>query len=393
MKICFITNDIFSNGGIQRVVSVLASELSKNNIVDVICLDKKTKVNRSIYNLNRNVSIYVDKNELCKNIFEKLYSKIIRIINQKTNLLRNEKLVNWLTRAYFCESLQKKFINYLNNKKYDVVIGVSGDYSLLLSIIAKQIEAKTIGWQHNSYESYFKSKYKYYWNQDKLFKKYMENLNEYIVLTDSDKRSVDNNFNINSHRIYNPVSFKSSTKSLCEEKVILFVGRLVEYQKGIDLLIEAFNKIHEKCDGWVLKIIGDGPDKNKIINRILKLDLSNKIIVEQFTSSVEKYYSNASMFVSSSRWEGFGLVVVEAMECGLPVVAFNNSGPREIIGKNGINGILVPKNDIDQLSYTILMLINNCTKRKRISKNAIERAKDFEIGKIVLEWENIIKKI
>ena len=80
------------------------------------------------------------------------------------------------------------------------------------------------------------------------------------------------------------------------------------------------------------------------------------------------------------------------MECGLPVVAFENSGPKEIINKNGVNGVLVSKEDINQLSEKIIYLIDNEQIRLKMSKEAIERAKNFDIDNIVNKWRNILEE-
>ena len=108
---------------------------------------------------------------------------------------------------------------------------------------------------------------------------------------------------------------------------------------------------------------------------------------------VKKYFLESSIFVSTSRWEGFGLVITEAMECGLPVVAFDNSGPKEIINKNEVNGILVPNHDIEIFAEKLFELINNEKKRKSISYNAILRAKDFNVKNIIKEWNNLFEEM
>ena len=108
------------------------------------------------------------------------------------------------------------------------------------------------------------------------------------------------------------------------------------------------------------------------------------------TSNIIKHYINASIFISTSRWEGFGLVITEAMECGLPVVAFNNSGPQEII-ESMKNGILIEKYDIENMIENLIYLIDNKTVRCSIAKNAIERAQDFNMKNIMRKWIEILK--
>lgn len=333
------------------------------------------------------------KNYHKKSFFVKVYSKLLRTLNAKIGLLNKKKFLYLLAEAYYPTEIQKRFINYLNSKDFDVIIGIGGEYSLLLGIIADKLKAKTIGWQHNTYNSYFNTPYKYNWNQDELFKVAIKKIDKYVVLTDTDKKLIDKNFMINSHRIYNPLSFTSNIKSNCENKNIIFVGRLVMEQKGLDLLIKAFHKVTLKHKDWNLYIVGDGEDKDKLDELIYKMDLVGKVKIESFTNNIQTYYLNSSMLVSSSRWEGFGLVVTEAMECGLPVIAFDNSGPKEIINKPNENGILVPCGDIEGLSAAIIDLIENKEKRKCIGKKSISRAKDFSINEIYNQWNKILQSL
>jgi glycosyltransferase involved in cell wall biosynthesis len=393
MKICFLVDSIFSYGGVERVVSVIASNLALYHEVDVLCTIDKFSVNREMYNLNSKVNISINSKLRKVDTISKFSLGIGRKLNKKTGILNNKSLLPLLEKCYFPRETQINFIEYLNSKKYDVVIGVEGYYSLLLGIIRNNLDGNTIGWQHNSYYAYFNTPSKYNWKQDKLFETYIKNLDKYIVLTDEDKRAVEKAFSVKCERVYNPLSFTSSLKSKCTEKNVISVGRLVKDQKGFDLLIKAFASIAPKCKDWILQIVGDGEEKENLNNLIHSLNMNNQIKIQPFTNNIKDYYLNSSIFVSSSRWEGFGLVITEAMECGVPVVAFENSGPKEIINKNNENGILVPRNDIHALSAAILDLIKDEEKRKRISKNSIERAKDFSSENIIKQWNNILNSL
>lgn len=389
MKICFITNSIFSYGGVERVVSVIASSLTQYHDVDVLCTIDKYPIKRELYDLNPKVNVNIDSNIKKVSRITLLFAGIGRKLNKKTGILNNKSLLPLLRNAYFPKQTQDEFIKYLNSKKYDVVIGVEGYYSLLLGIISKKLTSKVIGWQHNSFHAYFNTPNKYNYRQEELFQTYIKKLNKYIVLTNEDKNEVEKVFSAKCHRIYNPLSFTSSLKSKCTEKNVISVGRFVKDQKGFDLLIKAFSIIAPKCREWTLQIIGDGEEKENLNDLINNFNMNEQIKIYPFTNHIEDYYLRSSIFVSSSRWEGFGLVITEAMECGVPVVAFENSGPKEIINKNNENGILVPREDINALSKAILDLIMNEEKRIQISKNSIERAKDFSIENIINQWNKI----
>ena len=390
MKICFIMTNIFSLGGVQRVVSVLSNKLIKEHEIDILCISEKLKVNNDLYNLNYKINVEFNNSLNKTNILSKIFRKMIKDVNRKTGILNKETHYKKLINIYFPNKVRKKFAEYLNKKQYDVIIGVEGLYCILLGSIKENLNSKVLGWQHNSYNAYLKNPNRYYWNLDILFNKYIYKLDKYVVLTNQDKIIYKNEKNIDCDVIYNPLSFESNEKSTCSKKNILFVGRLEEQQKGLDLLIQAFSKVCSKNKDWILKIVGDGPDKEKLEQLIEGLKLTERIKIEPATNNIKKYYLNSSIFVSSSRWEGFGLVITEAMECGLPVVAFANSGPREIITKNYENGILVPCEDVDSLANAMLDLINNEEKRKGISKESIKRAEDFNIENISKKWNEVL---
>ena len=218
-------------------------------------------------------------------------------------------------------------------------------------------------------------------------------LGAYIVLTNYDKNKILSEKSVHTQVIYNPLSFTSELKSECKNKQILFVGRLVEEQKGLDLLIEAFKQISYYEPEWRLCIVGDGEDREKLINLIKANKLEENIELHQFTNDVKSFYRNSSIFISTSRWEGFGLVITEAMECGLPVVAFRNSGPQEIINKNNVNGILVENGNVNELVKSVLNLIRDEKVLIEMSKESIKRAKDFSIEETAQEWINLFNKL
>lgn len=393
MKICFITTTIFNLGGVQRVVSVLASELSKNNSVDVICTNNDFIINREMYNLNPNVHIKFNTDILRKNFTNKVFCKVFQKTNLLTGIFNKLNMSDILTYMYYPKEIRERFADYLNSQKYDIVIGVEGYYSLLLGIVGKKLNAKTIGWQHNSYDAYLNNKDRYYWKQDKLFEKYIPKINKYIVLTNDDKIRYKEELHIDCEVIYNPLSFESHIKSTCNEKDIIFVGRLLQEQKGLDLLIEAFNIIHKSKADWNLKIVGDGKDRDSLLDNIKKYNLEDNILLVGRCDNVKEHYLYSSIFVSTSRWEGFGLSITEAMECGVPVVSFDNSGPKEIINKPGINGILVENYDAVKLANEIINLIEDDEKRKSMSLESIKRAKDFKVDNIIRQWDYIIENL
>ncbi|MCC3862738.1 glycosyltransferase family 4 protein [Terrisporobacter petrolearius] len=387
MKIAFLTDDIFSNGGVQRVVTTVSNLLSETYEVDVICTNKNINIDRQKYGLSQNVRVIhnpiYNSNKLNRHMV-----KFIRGVNRLTNILNNKYLVDILQKSYYSKELKIKSIDIINENKYDVVVGCEGFYAILLGIIKPNLQCKTIGWSHNSYEAYLENKNRYYWKRDILFKKYMAILDKNIVLTKSDKNKYLDELGIKSDVIYNPLSFRCCEKSELKSNVIIGAGRL-SAQKGFDNLIKSFyiaNK--DRSDKWELWIIGDGEDEGILKKLVDSLNISNCVKFIPFTKEIDTYLKQASIYAMSSRWEGFGLVVTEALEAGLPVVSFNESGPKEIL--DGFNcATIVDQGGIVQFAKALIELMDNYSIRKEYSYNGLKRVKVFYGENIVNEWINI----
>lgn len=189
------------------------------------------------------------------------------------------------------------------------------------------------------------------------------------------------------HVIPNPLVFSATTISSCTAKQVIAVGRYVP-QKGFDLLIAAWAIVHGRHPDWVLKIYGEGTGVD-LQGQIDRLALSDVCTLRPTTSAIEEKYGESSIFVLSSRYEGFGMVLAEAMSCGLPTVAFNcPSGPSEII-KHEVDGFLVDNGHIAQLADRICQLIEDEALRKEMGMRAKENSARFHMQNIALQWKEL----
>lgn len=387
MKICFITDDIFTLGGVQRVVSVLADNLSNEYDVTVLCA-KNTKINRKLYNINSKLKIDVKPEIFKVNILDKAIRKIIKDINKKFGFFNKEKYCEFLANVYYPKKIRRNLLNYFNANNYDVIIGVEGIYSILLGYMSNDIKCKTIGWQHNSYDAYLNNENRYYWNLDILFEKYIKKLNEYIVLTEYDKNMFEKEKNIECKVIYNPKSFKSKDKSALKNKQFLAAGRFTE-QKGFDLLIQSFNLFCKKNSDWNLIIVGEGEEKTKIEELINKFNLNDRIIVEGFTDNIKKYFLQSSVLLLPSRWEGMPMIVLESFEMGVPVISYDISASKQLI-TNEKEGILVDKYNIERFSQAMLEISDNYELRRSMGNMCLKKSEKYDIENIISFWKEII---
>ena len=141
---------------------------------------------------------------------------------------------------------------------------------------------------------------------------------------------------------------------------------------------------------WILKIIGSGDEKLNLENQIKDLSLEKYIEMIPQQQDVKSLYLNSSFYVMSSREEGFGMVTIEAMECGLPIVAFKNVGSLFLV-KDKENGLLCDIGDTKQLSINIKSLIDDKSLRERMGKKSKELVEEFYIDNIAQKWDNIFE--
>lgn len=244
-----------------------------------------------------------------------------------------------------------------------------------------------LAWDNMSYE-YFKKATPERLALDKM----VEYGSHLLVLTKQDQQSYICREAFPEHRvhqIYNPLTIEESSYQTRDATTVLSVGRFAN-EKGFDLLMKAWKIVEQSNSDWHLEIWGDtGLDTGEVHNTFASLQLA-RVSLNGTTPDIVGKFRDSSIYVLSSRYEPFGLVLLEASACSLPLIAFDcPNGPREII-RNGENGILVEPENVEALAAAILRLIGNKELRERLGKNAYERSKDFSMDVILREWERLL---
>jgi glycosyltransferase involved in cell wall biosynthesis len=217
-------------------------------------------------------------------------------------------------------------------------------------------------------------------------------LDALVVLTEADRRDyaaalADARTRI--VRVPNALPELAGARASLDRPVIVAAGRL-NAQKGFDRLIPAFKAVAEAHPGWRLRIYGRGPQRAALRRQIMQLDLYDDVLLMGATEALGEALSQASVFALSSRFEGFGIVVIEAMSKGLPVVSFDcPRGPGEIID-DGRNGVLVPDGDVDALSRALVGLAGDADRRRALGTAALETARRYDPDTIVAQWEALL---
>lgn len=190
----------------------------------------------------------------------------------------------------------------------------------------------------------------------------------------------------------NPSTFTSSDVSALLNKEIISIGRLTS-QKDFSSLIRICDKVFSKHPDWHLSIWGEGNEHALLSDIIEQRQLGSKITLQGLTMDIPSKLLNASIFALSSKFEGLSLVLIEAAECGLPIVSYAcPTGPKDII-TDGLNGFLIPPGDEDLFADRICQLIENEDLRISMGKEARIMAQEFTIDKIINRWKEIFEKL
>lgn len=390
MKICFVVDNISGIGGLQRVVINLLNNLAQvtNYEIFLICsYDKGTALNIA-YPLHSKIRI-VEDDRLTQRKYSYLPEKILRRIHRR--ILGGNKS-QFVQNIYFPKKELRAYESFLTENAIDIVIGVAPRKAAFVSLL--KIKSKKVGWLHNTFDRYFRIKDEYEYGLIDLYERCFKDLDKLIVLTDNDKKEFHRHFGVSTQRIYNPLSFEIEKKSKLNNNNVLFIGRLQYSTKGLDLLSEIIKRVTDFTQNVSFTIVGENASNGKeiLVNSLNENQVEKFVHIENPTKNVIPYYQNSSITISTSRIEGFGLIVTESMEAGVPVISFKTEGPSEII-EDGINGYLIDKFDTDSFAKSIINLLANRDELVKMGNAAQIRAQDFSSELIIQEWKTLFENL
>lgn len=223
----------------------------------------------------------------------------------------------------------------------------------------------------------------------RLDEKLVRKFDRFVVLTQEDAQMWGQMPGIRV--IPNAANFIAEKHSDCTAKRVIAVGRL-DYQKSFDRLILVWEKVHRHMPEWTLDIFGQGEWKEMLQTMIDERGLQASIRLMGPTKNIGKEYSESSMIVMSSHYEGFPMVMIEAMACGLPAVSFDfKCGPKDII-KEGENGLIVPDGDIDALADAMVRLMKDDALRQKMGEEAKKVVETFSEAKVMSKWMDLYEE-
>lgn len=375
IKIVYVTPALYMAGGVERVLTLKANYFAEHFGYDITIILTEGKGKPLFYPLNENIKVInLDIN------FEELWH--CSFIKKVYLYLRKQ-------RRY-----KKLFIAELMRLRPDITISLLRREINFLNEINDG--SKKIGEMHINRANYrnfeanesniVKDLFAKFWMRN-LVKK-LKRLDHFVVLTEEDKKAWPELQNIRV--IPDPLSFCPTKKSSLKDKRVIAVGRYV-YQKGFDMLLQAWRRIEKQYPDWQLAVYGDG-ERTSYEQLMEELGINAaRCHLNGPTSDIQLEYVNSSLFVFSSRFEGFGMVLVEAMACGLPVVSFAcPCGPRDII-KDEYDGLLVENGNVEALANSLSMLMNDETLRFSMSQEGQKNVQRFRIEQVAQQWNAIFK--
>ena len=377
LKIVYCTPALYMAGGVERVLTLKANYFAEHFGYDITIILTEGKDKPLFYPLSKRIKIVnLDVN------FEELWTcsfvKKVFVYLSKQRIFKKRLTAELMRiRPDITVSLLRREINFIN----DIKDG-----------------SKKIGELHVNRANYrnfeegdanfLKNLFAKFWMLSLV--SHLKQLDKFIVLTEEDKASWTELSNVEV--IPDPLAFDVAEVSPLKAKRVIAVGRYV-YQKGFDLLLQAWAKIEKQFPDWELAIYGMG-DRSPYDNLAKQLGVDmNRCHLNGSTQNIRKEYLESSLFVFSSRFEGFGMVLIEAMACGLPVVSFDcPCGPKDIVSHDE-DGLLVPSGDIDKLANAMSQLMDSYELRHQMAKNAICNVRRFQIDEIADRWQLLFEDV
>lgn len=359
-KLLYITNGISGSGGLERVLSIKTDYLQRIYGYSITILTLNEFDASNFFEFNAQIEVVSMKVE--GNPLKYIYHYIKNI----------KKNVNEINPDLICvcdDGLKGFFIPTILRKKYPII------YERHVSKIIELGENPNFVKKAITNLKFF------------LMNKLAKTFTKFIVLTEDNKKE----WQLDTIEVIpNPLSFYPEDSSSLDKKNVLAVGKQ-SYQKGYDRLLNVWSIVQKEYPDWELNIYGTIHPENKYKKIAENLKIENSVNFFPANKNIEEIYLNSSIYVMSSRFEGFGMVLIEAMACGVPCVTFDCPyGPSNIV-QNDVDGFVIENGNIEKLAFALIELISNESKRLKFGKNAKINSKKYLPENIMSIWNNLFK--
>jgi glycosyltransferase involved in cell wall biosynthesis len=380
LKIRFIVLNAYAKGGTTRTTLDTASRLAARHDVEVVSVNRARET--PVYALDDRVRLrsLVDRRTVAN---PDCASRVSRRLAGTRSLL---ELVNGNHDRRFSLLTDIAMAREIRSMRDGLLIGTRPSINLAIARFARR-SVYTLGQEHQFLQ---------HWHPalQRAIRRAYPRLDAVTGLTPADAVSYRSLLpaGVLVMDLPNAVPMTGPASADPSSKVVVSVGRL-HRQKGFDLLIEAFAIVADIHPDWQLRIYGDGPWRRRLRRQIGNAGLVGTVRLKGFSSSLPAQLADASIFALSSRFEGFSLALVEAMAVGLAPVAFAcPQGPREII-TDGVDGVLIPPEDVQALAKGICSLIEDSARRAALGSAARESVRRFSTSAVDERWEELIERL
>lgn len=362
-------------GGIEKFISTTSKFLSKKYEVEIV----------SVYKYKKQEIVNIDKNIKINYLLEEKYKPN----KDKIKLsLKNKKIFNLIKESFFALKIiilkNVRMINFIKNCDSSIIISTRKEHNAILSEYGSASAIK-IATEHN----YYSKKY-----SEKVLNS-CSDIDYFVVSTEDQKDYYKKLFTgINTMVIKIPFALENIPKefSKLNNYNLIAIGRLSK-EKGFDDLIDLFSRLIIRNSKFKLKIIGYGDEEENLKKQIKSLKLEKNVVLcgRKNSEEIQKELLNSSMLVMTSHIESFGIVLIEAMSCGVPCIIFDDAkGACEII-KDNYNGFIITNRDKEKYISKILDTFKDEKKLKTIGMNAKEYSKKFDIENIESLWLKLLE--
>tara|TARA_R110000737_G_scaffold353145_2_gene402608 strand:- start:1524 stop:2645 length:1122 start_codon:yes stop_codon:yes gene_type:complete len=359
-KIAFLLGNTSTNGGIERVTSILSDELTEKGFAKIYAIGFQPKECEPVYEWNKKITIF-------------------------DLLVKRESMKTGIFKAII------RLRRYLKNNNIDILVACGHRYAPLAGLATVGTNTKMIYWSHSSF-----------YGEIDTFKKFNEHFgslisNVVVPLTKTDEQNYRNKTRAKKViQIYNPIDEHLLNHNIPynpNTKRIISVGRLDHPKNFESHLLEVAKIVLTNNPEYTWHIYGKGGLESIIKSNIEKEGLTGRVILEGNVNNLYNLYSGYSLMVMTSSYEGFPMTLIEGMAKKLPLVSFDvQTGPNEIIQDN-LNGFLIPPFNLNLMAQRIDELIHDQDMRIKFSEANKTLIENYKIDVIIDQWATLIKSL
>ena len=384
-------------GGIEKSIVTLANSICDTFDVEII----------SAYKLSEETAFKIDQRVHVKYLIESDIAERVKVYKElfftfKWNQLIKALWKDYLKKLKILSLLKDSFYGLkvmLIDRKYkmmkeikkcnaNVIISTRDIFNYWTGKYANK-SIKKVAWEHNHHHGNVK--------YAKNIVESCKNMDTLVLVSDSlrsfyKKKMKEENYKCKCVCIPNTVSIIPTTTSALTRNHLISIGRFSK-EKGMPDLIDVFKLAHDQNKELILDLVGDGPQKNMVVDKIYEYGLEKSVIVHGFISQEEigELLKNASLYLMTSFTESFGIVLIEAMSYGVPCLAYKSAeGACDLI-EEGKNGYLIEDRDPDKMAIKILEVMKDSKKRKELGKNAREKSLNYSTDVVKSQWIKLLK--